>query len=139
MSRTIHFDGPSDAEYVVSDAEYAGIDWGSTNEDVVTFTTESGEVIFVRLSRVGSASSPGSPPAPGTQSGYRVRVQGNAGSVDVHISEEVKNTLVAALQGPGSDNRILEFTTLEGIDYKVPNANSSYIEFQVESLVTPTP
>ena len=141
MARTIHVDAVRDAEFVVSDSEFAGIDWGNSSTDVVSFETEDGEIVFLRLGELAAIYVKGGPaPAPGSTPGFRIKsIGGHSGQVDSHVSEATKDTLLAALSGPGSDDIILKFTILEGDFVVLPNKNSLYISFQEEALITPSP
>lgn len=134
MSRTIVIDGRVDLNYVVSDVEYAAIDWGEY-EDLVIFTAENGSVVALNWSLIGAVTIPGALPPPGSYPGWRVFASGHYGSIGgLHVNDATKADLVAALTGP---DVLLEFTTLEGTDVKLPVTNATAVSLIPGDLVIP--
>ncbi len=137
MSRIIKIDAFRDLEFLVSDSEAAAIDWGNSNEDTIVFETVDQEAVHLNWDNVAVISISGAAPPPGsTLPGYRMLAVAPDGSLDAHIDEVTRDALVASLSGPGSENMILEFTTLNGYDVRLPNKNALYISFQPDDLVT---
>ena len=137
MSRVIKIDAFRDLEFVVSDGEASSIDWGNSNEDTIVFETVNQEEVHLNWDNIAVISVSGASPPPGsTLPGYRILAVSVDGSLDAHINETTKDALVTSLMGPGSENIILEFTTLNGYDVKLSNKNALYISFQPDDLVT---
>jgi hypothetical protein len=128
MSRTITVDGAaSGASLVVSDAEYASIDWGNSVDDVVTFNLENGGAAVINWGSIGAVFSRGSTPPPGSYPGWVVDASGPYGGVQgLLVNEATKDTLVAALV---EADVIVEFTTLQGTDVKLPSKNATVVMF----------
>ncbi len=137
MSRIIRVDAFRDLEFVVSDSEAAGIDWGNSNEDTIVFETVDQEDVYLNWDNIAVITISGAAPPPGsTLPGYRMLAAAADGSFNAHINEATRDALVASLNGPGSENMIMEFTTLNGYDVRLPNKNILYISFQPDDLVT---
>ncbi len=135
MSRTIIVDGAANYEFVVSDAEYADSDWGKY-EDLVIFTAENGSVVALNWSLIGVVSIPGAIPPPGSYPGWRIFASGPYGAVGgLHVNDATKADLLAVLTDP---EVLLEFTTLEGIDIKLPVTNVTAVSFIPGDLVIPS-
>jgi hypothetical protein len=126
MSRTITVDGAaSGAGLVVSDVEYASIDWGASADDIVTFNLENGGAAVLNWESIGAVFSRGSPPPPGSYPGWHVDVSGPYGGVNgLHVNDATKDALVIAL---AEADVIIEFTTLQGTDVKLPSKNATVI------------
>lgn len=136
MSRTIRIDGYADSRHVVSDVEYAGIDWGSSSDDIVRFEDVNGSRVYLNYARVASIEIPGASPPPGSYPGWILDMTGAYGGVQgLHIDQATKDALVDALDADA--DLILEFTTLEGTDIKFPSANAASIVFTPGDLVVP--
>ena len=138
MSKDISVDGYNNEVYAVSDAEYAGIDWGSSSGYFVRFTAEDGSFVVLNLAHVVSISVPGAEPPPGSYPGWLLYATGVYGSVaGVHVNQLTKEAIVDVLSTPGSEDSILEFTALEGREVKVPTANVTSISLVPEDLIVP--
>jgi hypothetical protein len=138
MSRKITVDGvATGASLVVSDAEYANIDWGNSVDDVVVINLENGGAAVLNWESIGAVLSTGSTTPPGLYPGWLVDVSGPFGGINgLHVSDATKDTLVAAL---ASADVIVEFTTLQGTDVILPSKNATVISFYPADLVVPSP
>ena len=136
MAKTIIAAG---LRFVVSDAEYALIDWGTTGDDFVRFETTSGGDIAVNLQQVTTLTTPGVEPPPGSFPGFRVNMIASKESIDAHVNQATRDALVAALQGPGSEDQVLQFTTLEGEDVRIVTRNMGVLYVEPETLEVPDP
>ena len=117
MSRNVRIaHGPP---LVVSDAEYANIDWGSSRDDFVHFVTEGGGFVLVAWEHTANISADGADPGPGSFPGYMI----TGGGIGNHISEATKEALEAELSAPGSQDKILSFVTTGGEEYHFAVAN----------------
>ena len=110
----------SGPEVVVSDSEYANIDWGSSSDDFVHFVTENGGFVLFSWAETLSVVADGADPGPGSFPGYTIRVRGE---VDNHISEATKDAIEVELSGTGSQDKILSFVTTGGEEYHIAVAN----------------
>ena len=130
MSRKVQIgSGP---EVVVSDSEYANIDWGSMGDDSVHFVTEDGGFVLFYWSNTLSVVADGADPGPGSFPGYTVRIRGE---VDNHINEATKDAIEAELSGPGSQDKILSFVTTGGEEYHVSVANIQELVLAPDTLI----
>jgi hypothetical protein len=137
MSRRITVDGASGDNLVVSDAEYASIDWGNSADDIVTFDLENGGSAIINWFTIGAVFVTGSTPPPGSYPGWHVDVRGPYGGVNgLLVNDATKDALVAALV---LADVIVEFTTLQGTDVILPSKNATMISFTPGNLVIPSP
>ena len=118
MSRKVQIG--SGLEVVVSDSEYANIDWGSKGDDSVHFVTEDGGFVLFYWSNTLSVIADGADPGPGSFPGYTIMIRGEA---DNHISEATKDAIKAELSTTGSQDKILSFVTTGGEEYHIAIAN----------------
>jgi hypothetical protein len=140
MARYIQVDAKENFESYISDAEYAAVDWGSSSDDFVRFSTVEGHEVILNLSKVATISiTTNPPPLPGTDPAWRIHITSEYGQVDEHINQDTKDAIHAALQLPGAADSILEFTTLEGVDHKVPTANAQHIMMEPKPFSPPGP
>jgi len=136
MSRTIVVDGDANYSFVVSDAEYAGIDWGSSSDDTVFINLEYGGAASLNWTLIGVVTVSGATPPPGTYPGWHVDARGPHGAViGLHVNDATKDALLAVLAS--EDDAILEFTTLQGFDVKMPSRNATAIAFRPADYVVP--
>ena len=130
MSRRIQIgSGP---EVVVSDSEYDNIDWGSSGDDFVSFSTEDGGFVLFSWANTLSVVGYGADPGPGSFLGYTIKVRGE---VDNHISEATKDALKAEMTGPGSKDKIVSFVTTGGEEYHVALNSISELVIAPDTLV----
>ena len=136
MSRRILVDGAASGEIlVVSDAEYADIDWGNSVDDVVTFGLENGGAAVLNWTSIGAVFSKGAMPPPGSYPGWLIKASGLYGGIsDLLVSDATKDTLVAEL---AQADVIVEFTTLLGVDVIMPSKNATVIIFKPGNHVVP--
>ena len=138
MAKTIRVDGRINSEHIVSDVEYAGIDWGNTSEDCVRFTDVDGSFIVLNLSHVVCISVPGVQPPPGSYPGWHVYATGLGGSVEgLHVNDATKADIVFAVSEPGSEDSVVEFVSLEGTEVRFLTANVGNIKLMPHDLVVP--
>ena len=129
MSRNVRIaHGPP---LVVSDVEYANIDWGNSRDDFVYFVTEDGGFVLVAWENTSNISVDGADPGPGSFPGYTI----TGGGIDNHISEATKDALEAELSAPGSQNKILSFVTSGGEEYHFAVANIQRLVIVPTTLV----
>lgn len=132
----IQVDGRENLTLSISPAEYASTDWGNSADDFVYFHTEEGRLVVLNLSRVGAISIASGTPPTGSNPGWRIHAGGPYGAVDAHITQATKDALDPVLESAG--DIVLEFTTIEGTDVKVPLLNTQFIVLTPEDLVIPT-
>ena len=135
MSRTIVVDGSANLSFIVSDAEYASIDWGANSDDVVSFVLENGGSATLTWAKIGAVFAAGAVPPPGSYPGWRVTARGPYGAVEgLHVNDATKAAIEAALVDA---DVILEFTTLQGSDVKMPSINATAITLNPGDYVVP--
>jgi hypothetical protein len=136
MSRRITVDGASGDNLVVSDAEYANIDWGNSADDIVTFDLEGGGSAILNWYTIGAVFVTGATPPPGSYPGWLVDVRGLYGGVNgLLVNDATKDALVTAL---AQADIIVEFTTLQGTDVILPSKNATMITFTPGNHVVPS-
>jgi hypothetical protein len=140
MSRRIAVDGPAGftaaGALVVSDVEYAGIDWGNSADDVVFFNLENGGVAVINWAHTAAVYIPGAATPPGSYPGWRIDAVGPYGGLSgLNVSDAVKDALVTELSVA---DVIVEFTTLQGTDVRLPSRNTTIITFIPGDYVVPT-
>lgn len=138
MSRTITVDGPAGFTFIVSDAEYANIDWGASGDDVVAINLEDGGAASLNWGYTAAVFIGGSLPPPGSYPGWLVESSGPYGGINgLLVNDATKDALVSAMVFA---DVILEFTTLQGTDVKLPSRNATAIAFHPgDYVVPPTP
>ena len=135
MSRDIIVDGAHNVRFTVSDSEYAAIDWGVKGDDVVLINLEHGGFAALYWNTIGVVQAPGALPPPGSYPGWHIDARGPWGDISgLHINDATKDALVIAL---AVADTILEFTTLQGSDVKMPSASATYISFHPGDFVVP--
>jgi hypothetical protein len=135
MSRRITVDGATGRSLVVSDAEYASIDWGNSADDIVAFNLENGGAVVLNWYSIGAVFIIGSSPPSGSYPGWHVDISGPYGGVNgLHVNDATKDTLVAEL---ALADVIVEFTTLQGTDVILPSRNATVIIFTPGDAVVP--
>lgn len=127
---------PDGTRYVVSDSVFALIDWGNNVNDVVQFNTEDGGFISINWSEVRGIITEGLALSPGPHAGYRLRIPD---VVDDHITQTARDTLVAVLTGPGSEDQIVQVEVESGEIVNFPTKKVRLIEITPETLDVPTP
>jgi hypothetical protein len=136
MSRRITVDGASGDNLVVSDVEYANIDWGSSVDDIVTFDLENGGSAIINWFTIGAVFVTGSTPPPGSYPGWLVDVRGLYGGVNgLLVNDATKDALVTDL---AQADIIVSFTTLQGTDVILPSKNATMISFIPGNHVVPS-
>ncbi len=124
----------SDQEYDVSPAEYAGIDWGSSSDDFVRFTTTADKYVVVNLRKVQVVQVIGHH-APSTPDPVYAVDVAHRGAY--RVDQATRDALVAALADPGAEDMILEFPSVDGDEIKVVTANVTDISVVNDAYPVP--
>jgi hypothetical protein len=135
MSRRISIDGAAaiGTSLLVSDADYVNVDWGNSADDVVVIPLENGGEALLNWLSIGAIFIPGASPPPGTYPSWNLEVRGPYGGVSgLNVNEATKDAMVAQMSNADT---ILEFTTLQGTDVKLPTKNATAIIFDPGDFV----
>ncbi len=129
-------DGSANLSFTVSDAEYASIDWGLHVDDAVHFTGEDGSSVTLNWSLIGVVQVPGATPPPGTYPGWDVEAHGPNGAITgLQVDDVTKGAIHASLVA--DSGVIVQFTTLQGSDVKLPLKNVTAIALVPGEYVVP--
>jgi hypothetical protein len=136
MAWVLTFDGDSNKTWTVSSDVYDLIDWGNGVEDSVQFTCVDGcEVTYKLDSVISIVADGGVVPGPGSYPGWEILAVGKTGSILWTVDNDTKEAIADAISGPGSEDAVVTFMSLDGPTVRVLTKNLEYIQFSVDELV----
>jgi hypothetical protein len=123
----------------ISQDTYDETEWGTSSDDVVSFTDEAGRSIWFQLAGVSSLNFyDASIPAPGSYELYRVSARGvGRDGVDALVDQDNRDSLVSALNDADFAEDVVSFNTAAGVEIRLVLANATSIRVQEEELVVP--
>jgi hypothetical protein len=123
----------------ISQDTYDETEWGTSSDDVVSFTDEAGRSIWIQLSGVSSLNFyDASIPPPGSYELYRVSARGiGRDGVDSLVDQDNRDSLITDLNAADFKKDIVSFNTAAGIEIRLVLANATSIRVREEELVVP--